>query len=223
MQTRSPAGAFQPQDQPPQSWRDRIKPDWPVPEIQNVVATVNLDCRLDLNLISQQARNVEYNRKKFHAVIMRIREPRTTTLVFASGRLVVTGAKSEDLARLAARRHARALQKCGFQTKFRDFKVQNFVTSVSCGFHIRLEGIQRQYWQSAKYEPELFPGLVYAMVRPQVKCLVFTSGKVVLTGAKTQDDVYEAFVNLYPILLDYRVGRISAKPAVKVRADRRST
>jgi transcription initiation factor TFIID TATA-box-binding protein len=223
MQTRSQAGAFQPQDQPSQSWRDRIKPDWPLPEIQNVVATVNLDCRLDLNLISQQARNVEYNRKKFHAVIMRIREPRTTTLVFASGRLVVTGAKSQDLARLAARRHARALQKCGFQTKFRDFKVQNFVTSVSCGFHIRLEGIQRQYWQSAKYEPELFPGLVYAMVRPQVKCLVFTSGKVVLTGAKTQDDVYEAFVNLYPILLDYRVERISAKPAVKVRADRRST
>jgi transcription initiation factor TFIID TATA-box-binding protein len=243
MQTRSQAGSIQPQDQPPRSWRDRIKPDWPVPEIQNVVATVNLDCRLDLNLISQQARNVEYNRKKFHAVIMRIREPRTTTLVFASGRLVITGAKSEELARLAARRHARALQKCGFQTKFRDFKVQNFVTSVSCGFHIRLEGVQSQYWyvhpfisppfsgrseltdsfrQSARYEPELFPGLVYAMVRPQVKCLVFTSGKVVLTGAKTQEDVYEAFVNLYPILLDYKVERVSVKPALKAKADRRS-
>ncbi|KAK4095866.1 TBP-domain-containing protein [Parathielavia hyrcaniae] len=209
----------EPQDEPARSWRDRIRPDWPVPQIQNVVATVYLGCRLDLQLISQQARNVEYNRKKFHAVIMRIRDPRTTTLVFSSGRMVVTGAKSEPLAQLAARRHARALQKCGFPTGFRDFKVQNLVSSVSCGFPVRLEGIERLYWESAKYEPELFPGLVYAIVRPQVKCLVFTTGKVVLMGAKREEDVYEAFVKLYPILLDSKKGDVVPTKPLLMTAD----
>ena len=62
---------------------------------------------------------------------MRIREPKTTALVFASGKVVVTGAKSEDDSRLAARKYARIIQKLGFETKFTDFKIQNIVGSVS--------------------------------------------------------------------------------------------
>lgn len=61
---------------------------------------------------------------------MRIREPKTTALVFASGKVVVTGAKSEDDSRLAARKFARIIQKLGFETKFTDFKIQNIVGSV---------------------------------------------------------------------------------------------
>lgn len=61
---------------------------------------------------------------------MRIREPKTTALVFASGKVVVTGAKSEDDARLAARKFARIIMKLGFETKFTDFKIQNIVGSV---------------------------------------------------------------------------------------------
>ena len=68
--------------------------------------------------------------QRFAAVIMRIREPKTTALVFASGKVVVTGAKSEDDSRLAARKFARIIQKLGFETKFTDFKIQNIVGSV---------------------------------------------------------------------------------------------
>ncbi len=62
-----------------------------IPTLQNIVATVNLDCRLDLKTIALHARNAEYNPKRFAAVIMRIREPKTTALIFASGKMVVTG------------------------------------------------------------------------------------------------------------------------------------
>lgn len=62
---------------------------------------------------------------------MRIREPKTTALVFASGKVVVTGAKSEDDSRLASRKYARIIQKLGFEAKFQDFKIQNIVGSVS--------------------------------------------------------------------------------------------
>lgn len=86
-----------------------------VPQLQNIVSTVNLCCKLDLKKIALHARNAEYNPKRFAAVIMRIREPRTTALIFSSGKMVCTGAKSEDDSRLAARKYARIIQKLGFQ------------------------------------------------------------------------------------------------------------
>ncbi|KAJ7133028.1 hypothetical protein C8R46DRAFT_1235569 [Mycena filopes] len=100
-----------------------------VPTLQNIVATVNLDCRLDLKTIALHARNAEYNPKRFAAVIMRIRDPKTTALIFASGKMVVTGAKSEDDSRLASRKYARIVQKLGFEAKFSEFKIQNIVGS----------------------------------------------------------------------------------------------
>ena len=85
------------------------------PPGRNIVSTVNLGCKLDLKRIVMHARNAEYNPKRFAAVIMRIREPRTTALIFNSGKLVCTGAKSEEDSRLAVRKYARIVQKLGFQ------------------------------------------------------------------------------------------------------------
>lgn len=87
---------------------------------RNIVSTVNLNCKLDLKKIALHARNAEYNPKRFAAVIMRIREPRTTALIFSSGKMVCTGAKSEDDSRLAARKYARIIQKLGFVVRERE-------------------------------------------------------------------------------------------------------
>lgn len=108
---------------------------------RNIVSTVNLGCKLDLKHIALKARNAEYNPKRFAAVIMRIREPKTTALIFASGKMVCTGAKSEEASRLAARKYARIIQKLGFQARFLDFKIQNIVGSCDVRFPIRLEGL----------------------------------------------------------------------------------
>ena len=132
---------------------------------------------------------------------MRIREPKTTALIFASGKMVVTGAKSEDDSRLASRKYARIVQKLGFDAKFSEFKIQNIVGSCDVKFPIRLEGLAYSHGQFSSYEPEvrtyfsfpflkylmplqLFPGLIYRMIKPKVVLLIFVSGKIVLTGAK---------------------------------------
>ncbi|GEM10600.1 transcription initiation factor TFIID TATA-box-binding protein [Rhodotorula toruloides] len=178
-----------------------------VPTLQNIVATVNLECKLDLKTIALHARNAEYNPKRFAAVIMRIREPKTTALVFASGKVVVTGAKSEDDSRLAARKYARIIQKLGFETKFTDFKIQNIVGSCDVKFPVRLEGLAYGHGHFSSYEPEvrlLFPGLIYRMVKPKVVLLIFVSGKIVLTGAKFREEIYQAFAQIYPVLNEYR-------------------
>ncbi|XP_061287322.1 TATA-box-binding protein-like [Bos javanicus] len=175
-----------------------------VPQLHNVVCTVNLGCKLDLKSIALLARNAEYNPKRFAAVIMRIREPRTTALLFSSGKMVCTGSKSEEQSRLAARKYARIIQKLGFPAKFLDFKIQNMVGSCDVKFPIRLEPLVLSHQQFASYEPELFPGLVYRMIKPRIVLLIFVSGKVVLTGAKVRSEIYEAFNNIYSILKGFR-------------------
>eukprot|EP01090_Pellita_catalonica_P010187 TRINITY_DN21653_c0_g1_i1.p1 TRINITY_DN21653_c0_g1~~TRINITY_DN21653_c0_g1_i1.p1 ORF type:complete len:280 (+),score=43.56 TRINITY_DN21653_c0_g1_i1:173-1012(+) len=185
----------------------QIHPSGIVPTLQNIVSTVNLSCRLDLKKIALHARNAEYNPKRFAAVIMRIRDPKTTALIFASGKMVCTGAKSEDASRLAARKYARIIQKLGFEAKFTDFKIQNIVGSCDVKFPIRLEGLAYAHSNYCSYEPELFPGLIYRMVSPKIVLLIFVSGKIVLTGAKVREEIYEAFENIYPVLNSYKKTR----------------
>lgn len=96
---------------------------------------------------------------------MRIRDPKTTALIFASGKMVVTGAKSEDDSRLASRKYARIVQKLGFDAKFSEFKIQNIVGSCDVKFPIRLEGLAYSHGQFSSYEPE-------------VCCMPFLSGLV---------------------------------------------
>jgi transcription initiation factor TFIID TATA-box-binding protein len=183
-----------------------VHPSGIVPTLQNIVATVNLDTKLDLKTIALTARNAEYNPKRFAAVIMRIRDPKTTALIFASGKMVVTGAKSEQAGRLAARKYARIIQKLGFEASFKDFKIQNVVASCDVKFPIRLEGLAFSHGFFCSYEPELFPGLIYRMKQPKIVLLIFVSGKVVLTGAKQREEIYQAFEKIYPVLQEFRKG-----------------
>lgn len=104
---------------------------------------------------------------------------------------------------LAARKYARIVQKLGYPAKFIDFRIQNIVASCDVGFPIRLEGLALAHGVFSSYEPELFPGLIYRMVKPKVVLLIFVSGKIVLTGAKVRQESYEAFENIHPVLKDF--------------------
>jgi transcription initiation factor TFIID TATA-box-binding protein len=143
------------------------------PQLQNIVSTDNLGCKLDLKKISEKSLNVEYSPKRFDAVIMRIRNPRTATLIFSSGKIVCTGTKSEEQSRLATRKYAHIVQKLGFPVKFCNCKVQNIVVSCDVKFPICLKQLAATSKQFSCYEPEIFPGLVYPMLQPRIKLLIF--------------------------------------------------
>ena len=178
--------------------------------IQNMTATANLGVRLDLKKIALRCRNTEYNPKRFAAVIMRLMEPKATGLIFASGKLVVTGVRSSHNAALAAKTFAYIIEKvdAGFQPQYLDFKVQNIVGTVDVGFPIRLEGLVYTHSKFASYEPELFSGLIYRLGKPRVVFMIFVSGKVIVTGAKTEADMAEAMRKIHPVLVEYRKGTI---------------
>ena len=179
-----------------------------IPVLQNIVSTANLKCALDLKEIALRARNAEYNPKRFSAVIMRIKEPKTTALIFSSGKMVCTGAKSEEESRTAARIYAKIILKIGFPVKFMDFKVQNIVASADVKFPVRLENLASNYLSLSSFEPELFPGLIFRMAEPKIVLLIFVSGKLVLTGAKTREEINEGFKNIIPVLMQFKKGEI---------------
>lgn len=176
----------------------------PVPTIQNVVCTVNLECHLDLPKINFRTRNSEYNPKRFCGIVMRLMQPRSTALIFSSGKIVVTGVRHEQNSVLAARKYARILQKIGFDVKFKDFKIHNMVATCDLRFPLRLENLHQIHGQFSRYEPELFPALIYRMIKPRIVILIFVNGKIVITGAKSRGEIYEGLDNIYPILKSFR-------------------
>lgn len=180
------------------------------PILQNIVSTANLKCTLDLRTIALHAKNAEYNPKRFAAVIMRIKEPKTTALIFASGKMVCTGARSEEDSRKAARQYAKIIQKLGYKVVFSEFKIQNIVGSCDVKFQISLEGLSTSN-KYCSYEPEIFPGLIFKMYKPKIVLLIFVSGKIVLTGAKERKEIFEAFQVIYPLLYKYRKISLNAK------------
>ena len=113
---------------------------------------------------------------------MRIRDPKTTALIFASGKMVVTGAKSEDDSRLASRKYARIIQKLGFDAKFAEFKIQNIVGSCDVKFPIRLEGLAFSHGAFSSYEPEVCLSFFIFLF-----CLVFFFYSLTLLSPVEQD------------------------------------
>ncbi|XP_043276873.1 TATA-box-binding protein isoform X2 [Venturia canescens] len=184
---------------PAQSQKETLEPC-----LQNVVATVDLGTELKLMMINTRTRNSEYNPARFTGLVMRIRNPRVTALIFRSGKLVCTGARCEEDVFLAARKFARIIQKLGFPVKFLNFKIQNIVATCDLKFPIKLENLNHMHGQFSSYEPELYPGLIYRMVMPRVVLLIFVNGKIVLTGAKNRSELHEALTNIHPILKSFR-------------------
>ncbi|KAK7582153.1 hypothetical protein V9T40_013598 [Parthenolecanium corni] len=173
-------------------------------QVQNIVCSVNLSCPLNLTDINNRLRLSEYNPKRFPGAVLRLLEPKVTALAFASGKMVVCGARHETLASLGARKFARILQKIGYNVCLKDFKINNMLGTSDLKFPVRLEDLNESHPQFSRFEPELFPALIYRLVRPRTVVLIFVNGKVVITGGKSREELQLALDTMYPILRSFR-------------------
>jgi transcription initiation factor TFIID TATA-box-binding protein len=170
--------------------------------IQNVVAAATLNQKVDLNAVVKSYPGVEYRPEQFPGLVFRLKRPKTATLIFNSGKMICTGAKSEKEARRAVMTVVKELKKGGIIIISKpDLKVVNMVASASLGGRIDLEQAVSTLGK-AMYEPEQFPGLIYRMDEPKVVILIFASGNLVCTGAKKEQDVYDAVHKLHASLED---------------------
>ena len=172
----------------------------PIVSIENVVASATVDQKMDLNKITKLFPDVEYHPDQFPGLVFRIKSPKTATLIFTSGKMVCTGAKSEQMSRNAVKTVVTKLRKGGIKVK-KDavVTIQNIVASINLGGKIHLEQAARTLPRSM-YEPEQFPGLIHRMLDPKTVILLFSSGKLVCTGAKKEEDVYRSVNNLHSSL-----------------------
>ncbi len=172
-------------------------------KIQNVVATASLDQKLDLLAIMKVLRNVEYRPKRFPGLVFRMKKPKTATLIFSTGKMVCTGAKSEKLARSAIRKVVKELKNNGIIILGKPtIVIQNIVASANLHGLVDLEAAA-YVLENVMYEPEQFPGAIYRMGDPKVVILIFASGKLVCTGGKSAEMVDVAIAKLHGILEDY--------------------
>ncbi|MCL2359758.1 MAG: TATA-box-binding protein [Nitrososphaerota archaeon] len=168
--------------------------------IENVVASATLNQKVDLNSVVKGYPGVEYHPEQFPGLVFRLKRPKTATLIFSSGKMVCTGAKSEKEAKRAVVKVIKELKKSGIIIISKpELKIQNIVASGVLGGMIDLEKATYTLGH-AMYEPEQFPGLIYRMADPKVVILLFASGKLVCTGAKKESDVFISVDKLHTLL-----------------------
>ena len=158
------------------------------------MASTSLGTELDLPTIAISLEGSEYEPERFPGLIYRLKEPKTATLLFHSGKVVCTGAKSLEQVKMAIEKVTKQLEKAGIHIKIEPkIEVQNIVASSDLGQSINLNAIAITLGlERVEYEPEQFPGLVYRLDVPKVVLLLFGSGKLVCTGARKPQDVEDA-------------------------------
>jgi len=165
--------------------------------IENVVASATMSQAIDLNAVVKAFPGVEYRPEQFPGLVFRLKKPKTATLIFNSGKMVCTGAKSEGQAKKAVNRVVQELKDNGMVIVGKpSIQIQNIVASASLGGKVDLEKSAYSLGRTM-YEPEQFPGLIYRMDEPKVVILLFASGKLVCTGAKREEEVYAAVNKLH--------------------------
>lgn len=165
--------------------------------IENVVASATLDQKIDLDAIVKVNPIVDYDPEKFPGLVYRLKRPKTAILIFRTGKMVCTGAKSSKEAKRAIKKVVRRLKKSGIIIISKPkIKIVNIVASGNLGGLIDLERSAYSLGRTM-YEPEQFPGLIYRVDDPKVVFLIFSSGKLVCTGATKEENVYETVRNLH--------------------------
>ncbi len=172
----------------------------PIISIVNVVASATIEQRLDLKEITKKFPDVEWNPDLFPGAVFKLKNPKTATLLFRTGKMVCTGAKSEELARKAVKKVVQLLRKGKIKIKNEaTVTIQNIVASINLGGAVHLEDAARRLPRSM-YEPEQFPGLIHRMIDPKTVILIFSSGKLVCAGARNEKDVHRSVHNLHSLL-----------------------
>jgi transcription initiation factor TFIID TATA-box-binding protein len=161
-------------------------------EIVNIVVSTALEHDIPLEKMAATLANTEYNPEQFPGLVLRIKEPKTSALIFSSGKVVCTGARTMKKVELAIVEIIKSLKKINIDITIKPvIKIQNVVASGDVGMELNLNNLAMEL-ENTEYEPEQFPGLVYKLMEAKATFLLFSNGKVVCTGTRSEDEVNRA-------------------------------
>ena len=162
--------------------------------IVNVVVSSSIGREVSLKQLAVTLDGAEYNPQRFPGLVYRTTNPKAAALLFRSGKLVCTGGKSFDEARKGVENAVQALKNVGVDVSGTpEITVQNVVATADLHSFLNLNAIAVGLGlENVEYEPEQFPGLVYRLAKPKMVILLFSSGKLVITGGRKLEDVASA-------------------------------
>ncbi|TFG18512.1 MAG: TATA-box-binding protein [Promethearchaeota archaeon] len=164
-------------------------------KVENVVASIRLASYIDLETLTQQFSDVE-EKTNFPGLVIKIKNPKATILLFRSGKIVITGTKSVKSLPTIVSKVRNRLSELDIELDVEPkIKVENVVSSGGFGVPLNLDLISISLDRTI-YEPEVFPGLIYKVDEPKVCFLLFSSGKIICTGAKNNKDIVTAVRDL---------------------------
>ena len=165
-------------------------------KVVNIVVSTSLQHDIPLEKMAATLSNTEYNPEQFPGLVIRIKEPKTSALIFSSGKVVCTGARSMDKVHESIKKIIKSLEKINIKITIKpEIKIQNIVASGSVGMDLNLNTLAMKL-ENTEYEPEQFPGLVYKLEEAKATFLLFSNGKVVCTGTKSEKEVHAALDKL---------------------------
>ena len=160
--------------------------------VVNIVVSASLGHDIPLEKMAATLSNTEYNPEQFPGLVIRIKEPKTSALIFSSGKIVCTGARSLDKVQESLKKIIKSLEKINVKIKtVPPFTIQNIVAAGSVGMDLNLNVLAMRL-ENTEYEPEQFPGLVYKLDEAKATFLLFSNGKIVCTGTKSEEEVHKA-------------------------------
>ena len=174
-------------------------------EVQNMVASANLQVELDLYAIAREVENVEYEPEQFPGAILKLDDPKTSLLLFKIGKVICAGAKSEADVDKAIRKAYSKIKDCvrGERKKPNlSFVIVNIVASAHLDVDLDLYAIAKEV-ENVEYEPEQFPGAILKLKDPKTSLLLFKNGKLICTGAKNEADVGRSINKTYEMIKKY--------------------
>ncbi len=165
-------------------------------EVVNIVISAALGHDIPLEKMAATLSNTEYNPEQFPGLVLRIKEPKTSALIFSSGKIVCTGARNLEEVHQSIRKIIKTLEKINIKIKKEpEISIQNMVAAGSIGMDLNLNVLAMKL-DNVEYEPEQFPGLVYKIPSVNSTFLLFSNGKIVCTGTKSKEAVYAAVEKL---------------------------
>jgi transcription initiation factor TFIID TATA-box-binding protein len=173
-------------------------------KIENIVASASLNVEVPLEKIVSKLEGMEYEPEQFPGLVYRMDKPKAAALIFGSGKIVCTGARSIEDVNTVFKKVISVIKSVGVQVP-KSFKIQveNIVASAKIEGNLNLDTIALNL-ENSEYEPEQFPGLVYRMNEPKVAFLLFGSGKIVCTGGRSVKDVKTALNKVYKKLREIK-------------------
>lgn len=161
-------------------------------QVVNIVVSTDLGHDIPLEKMAATLSNTEYNPEQFPGLVIRIKDPKTSALIFSSGKVVCTGARSIQKVEESIEKIIESLKKIGIKITIKPkIHIQNVVASGSIGMDLNLNVLAMKL-SNTEYEPEQFPGLVYKLMNAHATFLLFSNGKVVCTGTKSEEEVDNA-------------------------------